>query len=136
MKSFEILTSGEHCEIYNITEQAREVAQNSQLDSGAILFWVAHTTCALTVIEWEEGHRQDICDWLEKYIPQEQQYKHGAAWNDDNGYAHMRAAFVGPDVTVPVEEGKLVLGTWQSIVLFDFDNKPRTRSIYYTLLSE
>ncbi len=97
---------------------------------------MAHTTCALTVIEWEEGHRQDICDWLGEFIPHSKKYKHGAAWNDDNGYAHMRAAFVGPDVAVPIQGGKLTLGTWQNIVLLDFDNKPRTRSVYYTILPE
>jgi secondary thiamine-phosphate synthase enzyme len=130
MFTFQIKTKGEPCEIFNINQQVQNALDKSGIKEGLAFIWAAHTTCALTVIEDEPGHRQDIVKFLEKYIPSKKTYHHDATWGDANGYAHLRSFFIKPDLTVLVSKGKLVLGTWQNLVLLDFDNKPRTRKIY------
>jgi len=95
--------------------------------------FVAGSTAALTTIEFEPGALEDLKRALEQIAPMQGQYAHNEAWGDGNGYAHLRAALLKPDLCIPIEEGRLALGTWQQIVLLDFDNRPRQRKVLLTL---
>ena len=128
-------TSG-FCDIIDITAKVKAVIDRKRVQSGVATLWVAGSTAALTTIEYEPGLIQDLKDLLEKLIPSNQRYHHDARWGDDNGFSHLRAALFGPSLALPIEEGRLLLGTWQQVVLLDFDNRPRTREIIVQTLGE
>ena len=88
------------------------------------------STAALSTIEYEPGAVADLKDALERIAPMEGRYKHNEAWHDGNGYAHLRAALMKPSLSIPLVAGRLLLGTWQQVILLDFDNRPRTREIH------
>lgn len=114
-------------DIIDITPRIEPIAK--RVGSGALLLFVPGSTAALTTIEYESGAVADLRDAFERLAPQDIPYAHNRRWGDGNGYAHVRAALLGPSLCVPLAEGKLLLGTWQQIVLCDFDNRPRTRDI-------
>lgn len=131
-------------DILDITGQVSQVIKKSGVKDGICLVFVAHSTCALTTIEYEEGALKDLKRALEIVAPMNEDYEHCKKWparqspdgsrpmaggGDCNGYAHVRAALMKPSLAVPIEGGKLVLGTWQQVVLCDFDNRPRERRI-------
>ena len=120
-------------EILDITSQVQKAVQQSSLQEGVVHLFVAGSTAALTTIEYERGALADLQRALEAIAPMNGQYAHNEAWGDGNGYAHLRAALLKPDLCVPVQGGKLALGTWQQIVLIDFDNRPRQRAVLVTL---
>ena len=91
-------------------------------------------TASITTIEYESGAIADLKRAMERLAPRDEHYEHNLRWGDGNGYSHIRAAMLGPSVTVPVEGGQLALGTWQQIVLCDFDNRPRRRRVLLRLL--
>lgn len=126
--NFEISTKGFN-DIINITEQVEAEVKKIGLKNGVVVVFVPHQTCAITVLEHEPGLIEDLKKALEKIAPAKGQYKHNQTWGDGNGAAHIRASFLKPDLTIPIENGKLVLGTWQQIILIDFDNRPRQRQI-------
>lgn len=128
-------TSG-FCDIIDITAKVKAVIDRKRVQSGLATLWVAGSTAALTTIEYEPGLIQDLKDLLEKLIPSNQRYHHDARWGDDNGFSHLRAALFGPSLALPIEEGRLLLGTWQQVILLDFDNRPRTREITVQTLGE
>jgi secondary thiamine-phosphate synthase enzyme len=128
-------TSG-FCDIIDITAKVNAVIDWKRVQSGLATLGVAGSTAALTTIEYEPGLIQDLKDLLEKLIPSNQRYHHDARWGDDNGFSHLRAALFGPSLALPIEEGRLLLGTWQQVVLLDFDNRPRTREIIVQTLGE
>ena len=125
---FNISTKGFN-DIINITSQVEKEVEKSQIKEGICLVFVAHATCALTIIEYEEGVIKDLKRAFEIIAPMNEDYEHCKKWGDCNGYAHVRASLMKPSLTIPVEEGKLVLGQWQSLVLIDFDNRPREREV-------
>ena len=125
---FNLSTKG-FTDIINITSQAEEEVKKSEIKEGICLVFAAHATCALTIIEHEEGVIKDLKRVFEIIAPMNEDYEHCKKWGDCNGYAHVRASLMKPSLTIPIEEGKLVLGTWQQIVLIDFDNRPREREI-------
>jgi len=125
---FNISTKG-FTDIIDITPQVLKEVEKSKVKDGICLVFVAHSTCAITTIEYEEGAIKDLKRSLEIIAPMNTNYEHCKKWGDCNGYAHIRAALMKPSLVVPVENGKLVLGTWQQIVLIDFDNRPREREI-------
>jgi secondary thiamine-phosphate synthase enzyme len=110
------------------TDVARRVGE-SGLSDGQVLIFVPGSTAAITTIEYESGVVRDLKEAIERLAPAGIPYRHDARWGDGNGYAHVRAALVGPSISVPLIDGRLVLGTWQQIVLIDFDNAPRDRKI-------
>ena len=92
--------------------------------------FVVGATAALSTIEYEPGAVADLKTALERIAPMDGHYEHNEAWHDGNGYAHLRAALMKPSLSIPVVDGQLILGTWQQVILLDFDNRPRTREIH------
>jgi secondary thiamine-phosphate synthase enzyme len=102
---------------------------------GIVNLFVIGSTAALTTIEYENGLiKHDMPDVLQRLVPDDDRYEHEATWNDDNGHSHIRAALVGPSVTIPFANGKLLTGEYQQVVLIDFDTRPRRRVIVCTVL--
>ncbi len=120
-------------EIIDITPKVQQAIQGAGVKQGVVHLFVAGSTAALTTIEYEPGALADLQRALEQIAPADGDYAHNAAWGDGNGYAHLRAALLKPDLCVPIREGRLALGTWQQIVLIDFDNRPRQRKVLLTL---
>ncbi|MBN1382251.1 MAG: YjbQ family protein [Deltaproteobacteria bacterium] len=116
-------------DILDITREVSDKVAESNIKDGQVLIFVPGSTAALTTIEYESGVIQDLKDTIDRIVPKSIPYRHDARWGDGNGYSHVRAAFLGPSLTVPVINGHLVTGMWQQIILIDFDNRPRTRNI-------
>lgn len=123
-------------DIQDITEQVQKQVTNSGLDNGVVTVFVPGSTAAVTTLEYEPGLKRDLPELLEKLIPMHHRYHHDDTWHDGNGYAHLRAALVGPSLTVPFCDRTLQLGTWQQIVFVDFDNRPRRRRLLLQIIGE
>jgi len=130
---FRVKTRG-HCDFIDITERVRECLKMQKAREGICLVFVAGSTVAVTTMEYEEGIKKDIRSVLEKYIPENYCWKHHLKWGDKNGAAHIRSAFIKPSLVVPIEKGELVLGTWQQIVLIDFDEREREREVVVKII--
>jgi secondary thiamine-phosphate synthase enzyme len=117
-------------DIIDITGNVAEKVREAGINEGQALISVPGSTASITTIEYERGVVRDLLEALERLAPVGSAYRHDARWGDGNGYAHVRAALLGPSVTIPVAGGRLVLGTWQQLVLVDFDNHPRQRRIF------
>lgn len=115
--------------IIDITPQIGSVLEENKLDEGQVTIFVPGSTGGITTIEYEPGLLEDLPEFFEKIIPSKQAYHHDRTWHDGNGYAHLRAALLKPSLTVPVKDGKLLLGTWQQIIFIDFDNRGRHRTL-------
>jgi len=113
----------------------REVSDSSVLN-GAVTLFVPGSTGALTTIEFESGVINDLKKAIEKMIPEGIYYEHNERWGDGNGYSHVRAAMLGPSLHIPIVDGDMTLGTWQQVVLLDFDNRPRKRRIVVQISGE
>ena len=133
--SVEISTRG-HTDIIDITTQVEKVLREAGLKSGNLTVFVSGSTAGITSIEYEPGLLKDLPEAFEKLAPTGVIYHHDAAWGDGNGYAHVRAAMLGASFTVPFNNGKLLLGTWQQIVVIDFDNRPRKRNVVVQMIGE
>ena len=116
-------------DLVDITREVSLRIHESGIVEGSVLIFVPGSTAALTTIEYESGVIEDLKEAIARLAPENLSYRHDARWGDGNGYAHVRAALLGPSLTVPVIAGKLVLGTWQQVILCDFDNRPRKRRI-------
>jgi secondary thiamine-phosphate synthase enzyme len=125
-----------HGHIIDLTGRIALLIKNSDINSGIITVFTPSATSAITTIEYEPGLLQDLPEFFEKIIPSNFSYKHDTKWHDDNGYAHLRAALIGPDMTVPFNVKKMQLGTWQQIVFLDFDNCPRKRKVIVQIIGE
>ena len=126
--TFTIKTKGFN-DVIDMTSKVSEVVRNSKVKEGICLISCSGSTCGITTIEYESGLIEDLKRALERVAPMSDDYEHCKKWGDCNGYAHIRSALIKPFLAVPIENGKLVLGTWQQIVLIDFDNRPREREI-------
>lgn len=131
---FNISTKG-FTDIIDITPWVEKEVKSSKIEEGICLIFVAHSTCAITAIEYEDGLIKDLKRVLENIVPMNTNYEHCKKWGDCNGYAHVRAALMNPSLVVSIEKGKLLLGRWQQIVLIDFDNRPREREIIVKIIS-
>jgi secondary thiamine-phosphate synthase enzyme len=131
---FSVKTKG-HNDIIDITDKVQGVVAESRVKNGLCLVFVAHSTCAITTLEYEEGLIEDLKELLEKLVPSNKKYRHDERWRDNNGYAHLRSALVGTSFVVPVQDGKAKLGTWQQIILIDFDNRPREREVEVKIIA-
>ncbi len=123
-------------DITDLTGAIAEKVTDSGIDTGIVTVFTPSATSALTTIEYEPGLLTDLPEFFEKIIPAGVSYKHDQTWHDGNGYAHLRAALVGPDITVPFVKGSLQLGTWQQIVFLDFDNRKRSRRVVLQIIGE
>jgi secondary thiamine-phosphate synthase enzyme len=124
------------CDIIDITAEVTSQLAGEKIERGQVTLFVSGSTAALTTVEHEPGLVQDLKEFVEKLIPSNRRYHHDDRWGDDNGFSHLRAALFGPSLAIPVENGTSALGTWQQIVLLDFDNRPRTREIILQLIGE
>lgn len=116
-------------DIVDLTPQISREVKESSVVSGAVTVFVPGSTAAITTIEFESGVINDLRKAIDRMAPEDIYYEHNERWGDGNGYAHVRAAMIGPSLHIPIVEGKMTLGTWQQIVLLDFDNRPRSRRI-------
>ena len=117
-------------DIIDITHDVRDACKRSDVKEGVAHVFVVGATAALSTIEYEPGAVADLKTALERIAPMDGHYEHNEAWHDGNGYAHLRAALMKPSLSIPVVDGQLILGTWQQVILLDFDNRPRTREIH------
>jgi len=132
---FTIETKG-HSDIIDITQKVEKIVGDSGVKDGLVLVFVPGSTATVTTIEYEPGVLKDLKRALEKIAPESQDYEHNKAWGDGNGYAHVRAALMKPSLCLPVENGKVVHGTWQQIVLIDFDNRERKRKVVVKVIGK
>jgi secondary thiamine-phosphate synthase enzyme len=124
------------CDVIDITAKVRRHLEKEKIQNGVATLFVSGSTAALTTIEHEPGLIQDLKEFVEKFIPSDRRYHHDDRWGDDNGFSHLRASLFGPSLAIPIDQGELCLGTWQQIVLLDFDNRPRTRAITVQFMGE
>ncbi len=122
--------------LVDITDRVADIVQQSTLKDGNVTVFVVGSTAAITTFEYESGLSKDMLEFYERLAPEEQSYHHDATWGDANGFSHVRAAFTGPSLTIPFEQGKLLLGTWQQVVLAEFDHRPRERTIVIHIIGE
>jgi len=126
-----------NCDIVNITEQVSKLVGQSDIGEGTVTLFNVGSTAAITTTEYEPGLvNYDIAKAFERIAPRDSRYEHEETWHDDNGHSHVRAAVLGPSLNVPVVDGKLTLGTWQQIILVDFDTRPRTRTVICQIIGE
>ena len=130
----EVETAG-HTDVINLTEQVQEKLNSVQMKNGVVVLSVVGSTASLTTCEFEPGLVQDIKDIFESLVP-EGEYCHDQAWGDGNAHAHLRSSLVGTSLTIPFTEKELILGTWQQIILIDFDNRVRQREIVLQFMGE
>lgn len=123
-------------DIIDITDQVQSILKKHQVKDGNVTIFVSGSTAGVTTIEYEPGLLKDLPEAFERIAPMDKRYHHDSRWGDDNGYAHVRASILGASLTVPFSGGRLLVGTWQQIVLVDFDNRPRTRNIVVQIIGE
>ena len=121
---------------HDLTDLVAELVADSQCAGGIATIFVVGSTASVTTIEFEPGAVSDLNRLLETIAPRGADYRHHLRWGDDNGSSHVRAALMGPSLTVPIEHGKLILGTWQQIALFELDTRPRKREIVVQVVGE
>jgi secondary thiamine-phosphate synthase enzyme len=132
---FNLSTKG-FCDIHNITNSVTDAVQDSGLQNGIVTVFTPSATSAITTVEYESGMLKDFEDFFERVAAQAWEYKHNLRWHDGNGFSHVRAALLGPSITVPFVGGRLTLGTWQQIAFLDFDNRSRSRRIVVQMMGE
>lgn len=125
---FSVNTKGFN-DIVDVTSQVQSALKDSGLREGSVLIFAPGSTAGITTIEYEPGLIKDYPEFFEKIIPSKDRYHHDDTWQDANGYAHVRASLQGGSLTIPFLDAQLILGTWQQIVLIDFDNRSRVRNI-------
>jgi len=135
-KKITVKTKG-NCDIVNITVQVSEAVAQSDISDGIVTVFNVGSTGAITTTEYEPGLvNYDIAASFETIAPRNGLYEHEKTWHDDNGHSHVRASLLGPSLSVPVIDGQMTLGTWQQIILVDFDTRPRTRTIICQIMGE
>jgi len=132
---FKITTRGFN-DVIDITDKVSEAVRKSKVKEGICLISCPGSTCGLTTIEADPNLLEDFKEFLEKIAPSNRSYHHDQTWGDRNAPSHIRSALIKPFLTVPIENGKLVLGQWQQVTLIDFDNRPRERTIIIKILKE
>ena len=123
-------------DIKNITEATQKIVSKSNISAGIACISAIGSTASITTIEFEPALVADMQELLEKFASRQMHTRHSLTWGDDNGFSHLRASFLGPSITIPFQEGKLLLGTWQQIVVIDHDNRPRQREVFVQAVGE
>jgi secondary thiamine-phosphate synthase enzyme len=134
-KQIALQTKGE-CDIVDITQQVEREVAEAGINSGVVTLFVAGSTAGVTTIEFESGLLADFQSMWQRIVPKNIPYNHDRRWGDGNGYSHVRASLLGASLVVPFNDKRLTLGTWQQIVLVDFDNRPRSRQVILQIMGE
>ena len=134
-KRITLQTKG-HCDIVDITSQVRSEVADSGISSGTATLFMVGSTAGISTIENESGLLNDFKNMWERNMPTNIPYAHDRAWGEGNGYSHVRASLLGASLTVPFVDRRLALGTWQQIVLVDFDNRPRSREVVLQIMGD
>jgi len=127
-RTISVLTEG-YSDIINITTEVKSTISASEIENGLVAVTVIGSTASVTTIEYEPALVEDMKDMLETLVSKNIRSRHSETWGDDNGFSHMRASLMGPGITLPVVDGRLMTGTWQQIVVIDHDNRPRKRDV-------
>jgi secondary thiamine-phosphate synthase enzyme len=130
MKTLEISGTSD-MDVVDVTSEARDFIVHCGLQEGILVVFTPGSTAGVTTIEYESGAVSDLKRAMEDIAPRDGEYEHNLRWGDGNGYSHLRAALLGPSLTVPVQNGAPLLGTWQQIIVCDFDNRPRRRKVVF-----
>ncbi|MEA3339522.1 MAG: secondary thiamine-phosphate synthase enzyme YjbQ [Chloroflexota bacterium] len=130
------LSTRGHCDIQDITPQVADAVRESGLKAGIVTIFCPGSTGGLTTIEYESGALADLQQVFDEIVPPDRDYRHHLRWGDDNGSSHVRAALIGPSLTVPFVDGQLTLGAWQQIVFLDFDTRARSRRLVVQVMGE
>lgn len=125
-----------NCDVVDITFQVSEEIRKGRINNGIVTIFVPGATGGLTTIEYESGLVADIKEAMERIAPQGIEYKHNLKWRDGNGHSHIRAAMIGPSITVPFVKKSMTLGTWQQIIFLDFDNCSRNRRLVIQIIGD
>jgi secondary thiamine-phosphate synthase enzyme len=133
--SITLSTSG-NADIHDITEQISNAVAKSAMKDGTATVFCPSSTSAVTTIEYEGGALSDLKRLFDEIVPAGRDYAHDARWHDGNGHSHVRAALLGPSISIPFVNGRLTLGTWQQVIYVDFDNRPRRRELVLQLVGE
>jgi secondary thiamine-phosphate synthase enzyme len=120
----------------NISSLLLNMLNESDLQNGIMTVFVSGSTAGITTFEYEPGLIRDLKEFYDKVAPSNVRYHHDETWGDANGFSHVRATLTGPSLTIPLEKGKLLLGTWQQVVLVEFDNRPRKRDVVVQIMGE
>jgi secondary thiamine-phosphate synthase enzyme len=134
-KIITVISNGEN-EMIDITRQTVEAIELSNLQDGIIVIFVSGSTAAVTTIEYEPGLKKDFPKMLARLAPGDIEYEHDNRWHDGNGHSHVRASLIGPSLTVPFKNGRLMLGVWQQIVVLEMDTRGRERNIVLQMIGE
>jgi secondary thiamine-phosphate synthase enzyme len=134
-REIQLQTTG-HRQMHNLTEEVARVVGASRIRAGMVNVFNVGSTGAIGTIEFEPGLEQDLPAILDKLFPPSRNYGHEQAWHDGNGHSHLQATMLGPSLTVPIKDGKLVLGTWQQVFHLECDIKPRQRTIVVTVMGD
>ena len=130
-----IRTKG-HCDVHDLTAPLREAIQQSGIREGQVLVFVPGSTAGVTTVEFEPGMVRDLQEFFDEILPERRDYHHHATWGDDNGASHLRAALLKPALPVPFRDSIPLLGTWQQLVLVDFDTRTRRRTVIFQVTGE
>ena len=130
------LQSKGNCDIIDITPQVEQQLAEAEIKDGTVTVFVAGSTAGISTIEFESGLLSDFQNMWERNVPRNIHYEHDRAWGEGNGFSHVRASLLGASLVIPFNNKKLTLGTWQQIVLVDFDNRPRSRQIVVQIMGE
>ena len=134
-KKIGIQTKG-NCELVDITRQVAGEVARGDIESGIVTIFITGSTAGVSTIEYESGLVSDFQSMWERTVPRDMSYEHDRAWGDGNGHSHVRASLLGPSLVIPFVEKRLQLGTWQQVVVVDFDNRPRSREIVLQIIGD
>lgn len=133
--SLHVETRGNN-DMHDLTDRIGLLLSKHKLTTGFVIVFAPGSTAGITTIEYEPGLKHDFSALMERLAPKNIQYHHDEAWNDGNGHSHVRASLLGPSVQIPFQNGRMLLGTWQQVVLVDFDNRTRTRNLVIQFFGE
>lgn len=134
-KSIRISSKGEN-DMIDLTDKISEFILNSGISNGIVTIFVSGSTGSITTIEYEPGLIKDFPEMLSRIAPKNLDYGHEKMWHDGNGHSHVKASLVGPSLTVPFNEGQMLLGTWQQIIFIELDTRSRTRNLVLQIIGE
>lgn len=134
-KQISLKTQG-HRDMRDLTPQVQQIVQESRVRSGVVHIFALGSTATVGTIEYEPGLRRDFPETLDRLMPPSREYGHEQTWNDGNGHSHLQATLQGPSLTVPVNQGRLILGNWQQIFHLECDIRPRERTVVVTVMGD